>query len=65
MEQLMVTPIKPLELMMGKTIPPALIGFFDMSHRDRSGVLWFDVPIKGAFLFLFLCTASISCRCSA
>jgi ABC-2 type transport system permease protein len=57
MEQIMVTPIRPIELMLGKTIPSALIGFFDMSLVTVVGVFWFGVPIKGAFLFLFLCTA--------
>jgi ABC-2 type transport system permease protein len=56
MEQLMVTPLKPLELMVGKTIPPAAIGFFEMSVVTAAGVLWFDVPIKGSFLFLSVCT---------
>ncbi len=56
MEQIMVTPIRPIELMLGKTIPSAVIGFFDMSLVTVVGVFWFDVPIKGAFLLLFLCT---------
>jgi len=57
MEQLMVTPVKPMELMLGKTIPAAAVAFFDMALVTAVGVFWFDVPIKGAFLFLFLCTA--------
>jgi ABC-2 type transport system permease protein len=57
MEQLMVTPIRPVELMLGKTIPAAAIGFFDMSLVTIFGVFWFDVPIKGAILLLVLCTA--------
>ena len=57
MEQLMVTPIRPIELMLGKTIPSAAIGFFDMFLVTMVGVFWFAIPIKGAFLFLFLCTA--------
>ena len=56
MEQLMVTPIRPVELMLGKTIPVAAIGFFDMSLVTAVGVFWFAIPIKGAFLLLFLCT---------
>ncbi|HVN95125.1 MAG TPA: ABC transporter permease [Syntrophorhabdaceae bacterium] len=56
MEQLMVTPIRPVELMLGKTVPPAIIAFFDMALVTAVGVFWFDVPIKGAFPFLFLCT---------
>lgn len=57
MEQLMVTPIKPFELILGKTIPPAAVAFFDMSLVTAVAVFWFAVPIKGAFLFLFVCTA--------
>ena len=56
MEQLMVTPIKPLELMIGKTLTPALIGFVDMLMVTTAGVLWFGVPIKGPFFFLFIST---------
>jgi ABC-2 type transport system permease protein len=57
MEQLMVTPIKPMELMLGKTIPSAVIGLFDMSFITFVGVFWFNVPIKGELYFLVLCTA--------
>jgi ABC-2 type transport system permease protein len=57
MEQLMVTPIKPMDLMLGKTIPFAIVGFFNMTIITLVGVFWFAVPIKGAFIFLFLCTA--------
>jgi len=56
MEQLMVTPIKPLELMIGKTLTPAFIGFVDMLMVTTAGVLWFGVPIKGALFFLFVST---------
>jgi ABC-2 type transport system permease protein len=57
MEQLMVTPIRPMELMLGKTIPSAVIGFFDMFFITTVGVFWFNVPIKGELYFLVLCTA--------
>jgi ABC-2 type transport system permease protein len=56
MEQLMVTPIRPMELMIGKTLTPALIGFVDMLMVTTAGVLWFGVPIKGALFFLFVST---------
>ncbi len=56
-EQLMVTPIRPFELVLGKTIPFAVIGFLDMMLVTAVGVFWFDVPIKGALLLLFGCTA--------
>jgi len=57
MEQLMVTPIKPVELILGKTIPFALISFFDMTLVTVVGVLWFKIPIKGAFSLLFFGTS--------
>jgi ABC-2 type transport system permease protein len=58
MEQLMVTPIRPMELMLGKTIPAAAVGFFDMSLVTLFAVFLFQVSIKGALLLLVLCTAA-------
>ncbi|MDH5202208.1 MAG: ABC transporter permease [Nitrospirota bacterium] len=57
MEQLMVTPLRPIELMIGKTLPFAAIGFFDMVFVTLVAVFWFNIPIKGSFMFLSLCTA--------
>ncbi len=57
MEQLMVTPLKPLELILGKTIPFAMIGFFDMFLVTAVGVFWFSIPIAGSLPLLTLCTA--------
>jgi ABC-2 type transport system permease protein len=57
MEQLMVTPIKPIELMLGKTIPFGVIGLFDMLLVTVVGVFWFDVPIRGSLLILFAGTS--------
>ncbi len=56
MEQLMVTPITSFELMLGKTIPFALIGFLDMILITVVGVSWFGVPISGSVLLLFFST---------
>ncbi len=58
MEQLMVTPIRPFELILGKTIPAALIGYFDMALVTVFGVFWFEVPIHGAVLLLVICTGA-------
>jgi ABC-2 type transport system permease protein len=57
MEQLMVTPLKPAELILGKTIPFAIIAFFDMVLVTVFGVLVFDIPIRGSLLLLPLSTA--------
>ncbi|MFN3395913.1 MAG: ABC transporter permease [Thermodesulfovibrionales bacterium] len=57
MEQLMVTPLKPIELMLGKTIPFAIIGFFDVFLVTMVGLFWFDIPIKGPIQLMPLATA--------
>ena len=57
MEQIIVTPIKQLEFILGKTAPFILISFFDVILITVVGVLWFNVPIRGNLLLLFLATA--------
>lgn len=57
MEQLMVTPIRPAELILGKTLPFALIGFFDVVLITVVAVFWFTVPIRGSLPLLFGATA--------
>lgn len=54
MEQLMVTPIRSFELILGKTLPFVLISFIDVLVVTAIGVLWFNVPIQGSLgLLLF------------
>jgi ABC-2 type transport system permease protein len=53
MEQLMVTPIKPLELMLGKTLPFALVGIVNMAIAASAAMLLFRVPFRGSILLLF------------
>lgn len=53
MEQIIVSPIRPVEFIMGKTIPFAIIGFIDMFVASSIAIFWFDVPFKGNILFLF------------
>lgn len=52
MEQLMVTPIRPLELILGKTLPFVLISFIDVLVVTAIGVNWFHVPIYGSLWLL-------------
>jgi len=53
MEQLIVTPIKPIELILGKLIPFALIGFCQVGLIVAAAQLIFGVPMKGSVLLLF------------
>jgi len=54
LEQLIITPVKPLELIVGKLIPYAFIGFWDMLLVLCLGVFWFNVPINGSIIQLLL-----------
>lgn len=56
LEQLMVTPIKPYELMIGKTIPYIALGYVQITVALLVGVLVFQVPVRGSLLQLYLLT---------
>lgn len=51
-EQLMVTPIRAGEILVGKTIPYIFVGFLDIILILTLGTLWFRVPIAGSVLAL-------------
>ena len=57
MEQLMVTPIRPIELMLGKTLPFALVGLLDVVLVTAVALLVFHIPLRGSFLLLLFCAA--------
>ena len=47
LEQIMVTPIRPVEFILGKTLPFFLIGLFDAMLIGVVGTFWFQVPFRG------------------
>ncbi len=54
MEQLIVSPLRPLELIVGKLLPFAIIALIQITLITVLGVLWFRVPLRGnLFLLLF------------
>ncbi|MDO8538983.1 MAG: ABC transporter permease [Opitutaceae bacterium] len=55
-EQIMVTPIRPLEFVLGKFAPFIVIGFVDVALVTIVGVFWFEIPIRGSFALLLLGT---------
>lgn len=57
LEQLVVTPIRSLELMLGKIVPFALVGFIDVTLIVIVATLWFRVPVAGSVPLLFAMTA--------
>jgi ABC-2 type transport system permease protein len=52
-EQILVTPIRPLELMLGKTLPNLLIALINLASIMAAGILGFGIPFQGNFM-LFL-----------
>ena len=56
LEQLLVSPLRPGELILGKTLPFALIGLVDMALVVTVAFLWFRIPFRGSPLLLLLGT---------
>ncbi len=52
LEQVMVTPIRPFEFILGKTVPFFLIGLADVALIATVGTLWFQVPFRGSIAVL-------------
>jgi ABC-2 type transport system permease protein len=52
LEQLMVTPVKPWQLLVGKLAPFAAIGTLQVFLVTGVTTLWFGVPLRGSFLLL-------------
>lgn len=52
-EQIMVTPIRPVEFILGKCAPFVVIGFVDVILVTIVGVGWFGVPLRGSLAVLF------------
>jgi len=52
-DQLIVSPIRPFELIAGKTVPFIIVSFFDVIIVTLITIFWFNVPFKGDFFFLF------------
>ena len=52
-EQILVTPIRPVELMLGKTLPNLLIALINLLSIVLTGTLGFGVPFQGDFVLFF------------
>ena len=54
LEQIMVTPIRPFEFILGKTVPFFLIGLADAALIAAVGTFWFGIPFRGSLGVLLL-----------
>ncbi len=62
-DQLLVTPLRPAEILLGKMVPGLVIGFVEASFISAMAVVWFQVPLVGSLgalaLGLVLYTLSV------
>jgi len=63
MEQLIVTPIRSYELILGKAIPFIGIGYINITMVLLAGTFWFGVPIAGSLPLLFGLTGLFILTC--
>ncbi len=54
MEQLIVTPLKSYEFIIGKTIPYIIIALCQLFAVTAVAVYWFEIPFKGSFVLLLI-----------
>jgi ABC-2 type transport system permease protein len=52
-DQLLVTPLRPVEILLGKALPGILIGTAEATLILLIAVLWFRIPILGSLLVLY------------
>ena len=57
MEQLISTPVTPVEIMLGKLLPYFAIGMFDVIVCALIAIYWFHVPFRGSFITLLVSSA--------
>ncbi len=53
-DQLLVTPLRPVEILIGKSFPGILIGLFEGSFILLMAVAWFEVPLNGSLGALYI-----------
>jgi ABC-2 type transport system permease protein len=53
-DQLLVTPFRPVEILIGKALPGFIIGFFEATLIIVLATLWFQVPLRGSLLTLYV-----------
>jgi ABC-2 type transport system permease protein len=59
-DQLLVTPLRPVEILIGKSVPGLLIGLVEGSFILLMAIVWFEIPLRGSLgglyigMFLFI-----------
>jgi ABC-2 type transport system permease protein len=55
MENLLATPVRPLEVMLGKIVPYVFVGFVQVCVILITGSVLFNVPFEGSIMLLLIC----------
>ena len=64
MEQLIVSPLRPWELILGKIIPYIFVGYAQITIALFAGIIVFNVPVRGSITLLYvLSSLFITRRC--
>ncbi len=53
-DQLLVTPFRPVEILIGKALPGFIIGFFEATLIIFIATFWFQVPLRGSLVTLYI-----------
>jgi ABC-2 type transport system permease protein len=65
MENLLATPVRPIEVMLGKITPYILVGYIQITFILLAAIFLFEIPIEGSiFLFLFCALPFIAANLS-
>jgi ABC-2 type transport system permease protein len=51
-EQLLVTPLRPAEILVGKALPGMIVGWIDANIVIAAAIVWFRVPLLGSVALL-------------
>jgi len=52
-DQLLVTPFRPMEIMIGKAVPAMMVGLVQATNVLLVALLWFQIPFQGSLLTLY------------
>ena len=53
-DQLLVTPFRPIEIMIGKSVPSIFIGMVQATMVLALALFWFKIPFQGSLFTLYL-----------
>ena len=63
-DQMLVTPLSPWEILIGKAIPPIVVGLAQAAFILVICVLWFHIPFAGSYVDLFVALGVFTLSCA-